>query len=459
MKHLQNTAVVLSLLTVVAVAHDHHGAHHHKRQGPGNGGPVVVAGTITVPPLASITFGMPTAPIPPSTATATPGAIPPFKGAPPLPNPAWAFTPGEWPEMDKPIDATTPQVQEWMKELEGWDIPDIKPTVDGSCVNDTAAAADAAARGWWTCGGYTRATDIVDCPDKMTWGVSFDDGPAEYSTHLLEYLASTKPNPTLATFFVVGSRVIGSPGLLINEYMAGHEISIHTWSHPHLTALTTPQIVAELGWTRKAIQSVLGVTPTTMRPPYGDIDDRVRAIALAMGMIPVIWTRVPNAAAPGGGFSFDTFDWMVAGGLVKGQDSFATFGSILGNASTLDTGFCVLQHDLYEITVDLAIGYTLEAAMSHQPAFKLEPIGQCAKIPTNNMYRESNTNQTFPYKSPPAGLSASGNSGNKSTSGNGKVAQSGNGGNGTTGTSGAIGRSVGLVVVGMAVGAVGAMTI
>jgi peptidoglycan/xylan/chitin deacetylase (PgdA/CDA1 family) len=37
--------------------------------------------------------------------------------------------------------------------------------------------------------------------------------------------------------------------------------------------LTNEQIVAELGWTRKAIQSVLGITPTTMRPPYGDIGE------------------------------------------------------------------------------------------------------------------------------------------------------------------------------------------
>lgn len=67
-----------------------------------------------------------------------------------------------------------------MKELDGFDIPDLNVT-DGTCAGSPAAAADAANRGWWTCGGYTRATDIVSCPDKLTWGMSFDDGPGPYS--------------------------------------------------------------------------------------------------------------------------------------------------------------------------------------------------------------------------------------------------------------------------------------
>lgn len=58
-----------------------------------------------------------------------------------------------------------------MTELDGWDIPDLTPTADGSCVGDPVAAAAAADRGWWTCGSYTRDTDIVACPDKNTWGV------------------------------------------------------------------------------------------------------------------------------------------------------------------------------------------------------------------------------------------------------------------------------------------------
>jgi hypothetical protein len=81
--------------------------------------------------------------------------------------------------------------------------------------------------------------------------------------------------------------------------------------------LTTEQVVAELGWARKAIKDVLGVTPTLMRPPYGDIDDRVRAISLAMGMVPVIWTST------GTGATFDTngqnpisFLWLEINNLI-----------------------------------------------------------------------------------------------------------------------------------------------
>jgi peptidoglycan/xylan/chitin deacetylase (PgdA/CDA1 family) len=198
-----------------------------------------------------------------------------------------------------------------------------------------------------------------------------------------------------STFFVVGSRVIERPQILVEEYMQGHEISVHTWSHHPLTSLTNEQIVAELGWTRKAIKSVLGVTPTTMRPPYGDIDDRVRAISLAMGMVPIIWTTTA-ASGPfdtNGQFSFFLLfrfltvnfrftDWEVAGGVVTGEQQQATFQSILGNASTIDTGFIVLQHDLFQVTVDLARGFTLQAALTHNPPFKVcfaftYPISLC----------------------------------------------------------------------------------
>jgi len=273
-----------------------------------------------------------------------------------------------------------------MKELEGVVIPNLDPTKDGSCVSDPSFAQDAANRGWWTCGGWTRPTDVVACPDKLTWGVSFDDGPSPYTPQLLKYLDE---KDIKATFFVVGSRVISRPQILLEEYMAGHEISVHTWSHHALTSLTNEEIVAELGWCREAIRRVLGVTPTTMRAPFGDIDDRVRAISLAMGLTPIIWTSTPT------GGKFDTNDWRVASGDITGPQQYQTFQNLLGNASLLETGFIVLQHDLYPETVDLAVGYTLDAALKHNPTFDLKAIGECLHLNPADMYMETTTNQTY----------------------------------------------------------------
>jgi hypothetical protein len=46
--------------------------------------------------------------------------------------------------------------------------------------------------------------------------------------NLLNFLSE---KDILATFFVVGSRVIERPTVLVEEYMRGHEVSVHTWSH------------------------------------------------------------------------------------------------------------------------------------------------------------------------------------------------------------------------------------
>jgi hypothetical protein len=90
------------------------------------------------------------------------------------------FNAGDWPTQDKVPDiselfffssgfgmlnvlADSPEVQEWLTELDGFYIPDWSPTTDGSCADDPTAAAQAAERGWWTCGGHTRPTGKLFC--------------------------------------------------------------------------------------------------------------------------------------------------------------------------------------------------------------------------------------------------------------------------------------------------------
>ncbi len=138
---------------------------------------------------------------------------------------------------------------------------------------------------------------------------------------------------------------------LIKMALTPFQLSVHTCSHPALTTLTNEQIVAELGWTRKAIKDVTSVTPITFRPPFGDIDDRVRAIARAMGMAPVIWSQAdPTHKA-------DTFDYLVAGGSDTANhtiDLFRTSLSLIEQNTT--SGVITLEHDLFQESVDLAIG-------------------------------------------------------------------------------------------------------
>ncbi|KAL1684082.1 carbohydrate esterase family 4 protein [Schizophyllum commune] len=375
-----------------------------------------------VPALASIFSGMSSGTTWGASTTYTPGATAPVSGAPAIPS-AFVFQQGDWPPQDQVPPTDSDEVKQWLKELDGFNIPDIA-TTDGTCAGSPDAASDAEARGWWTCGGHTRDTDITACEEKMHWGVSFDDGPARFSAKVLKYLDE---NQLHATFFVVGSRVIERPEILLEEYMSGHDISVHTWSHRPLTSLTTEQVVAELGWARHAIQQVLGVTPTTMRPPYGDIDDRVRAISLAMGMVPIIWSRGST------GESFDTNDWKIAGGIVSAPESYLAFQHILGNASELDTGFIVLSHDLYEESVDMNVGYYLPAALNYNPPMTLESISQCVGIPATNMYLESNQNTTFPYTNHTSGTDVNGDgtvdndttaAGQSNTKGNGNGALS-----------------------------------
>ena len=38
----------------------------------------------------------------------------------------------------------------------------------------------------------------------------------------------------------------------------------------------------------------MGITPTTWRAPYGDVDDRIRFIAHALGLTTVLWDHVSS---------------------------------------------------------------------------------------------------------------------------------------------------------------------
>ena len=112
--------------------------------------------------------------------------------------------------------------------------------------------------------------------------MTFDDGPSPYTPALLDYLKSINEK---VTFFIVGTQVLQYPEILKRAYDEGHEIAMHSWSHHNMASLTNEQVIAELKWNEQVIKEVIGVSPRFFRPPFGNIDNRVRDIAKALGFV------------------------------------------------------------------------------------------------------------------------------------------------------------------------------
>lgn len=69
------------------------------------------------------------------------------------------------------------------------------------------------------------------------------------------------------------------------------------------------------------------------------------------------------------------------------------FQSIIDNATRLDNGFIVLEHDLYQQSTSLAIDYVLPYALS-KGDLTLEPIYQCLGQNLEDVYIETSSNTT-----------------------------------------------------------------
>ncbi|KAG0340996.1 chitin deacetylase [Podila horticola] len=141
----------------------------------------------------------------------------------------------------------------------------------------------------WACGGCS-ADDVVECPVKNEWAPTFDNGPTEATQKLLEVLRSLQAK---VTFFLVGGNVAKYPEIVQLQDHDGHHLASHSWSHTAFTTLTNEEIVAEMRWTEKAIFDATGRKVKYFRPPYGDMDNRVRFVLKKLGYTVVQWTPGP----------------------------------------------------------------------------------------------------------------------------------------------------------------------
>ncbi|MFO1183591.1 MAG: polysaccharide deacetylase family protein [Bauldia sp.] len=157
--------------------------------------------------------------------------------------------------------------------------------------------------------------------------LTFDDGPDPNLTPRL--LAVLAAEGVKATFFVLGSKTATWPNVVRAAADAGNEIGNHSWDHPPLPSLGDDAVRRQIANTDAAIQRAIGSTPRVLRPPYGSISPRVRALDSRPW---VLWYT-------------DTQDWRTHNG-----------NTTINVASATPTGSIVLMHDTQPSTVNAAEG-------------------------------------------------------------------------------------------------------
>ncbi|MBE5782071.1 MAG: polysaccharide deacetylase family protein [Clostridiales bacterium] len=92
------------------------------------------------------------------------------------------------------------------------------------------------------------------------------------------------------TFFMTGEFVLNFPESAKKIRDAGHEIGCHSLSHPHLLSYALNMRVKQVRRNVEIIQETLGVNPRLFRPPFGEFDVSISAVARAEGMEMCLWT-------------------------------------------------------------------------------------------------------------------------------------------------------------------------
>lgn len=159
---------------------------------------------------------------------------------------------------------------------------DVIPHVQGHCPQDRSTCS-------FDCYKCVSFDDAYTCPQMSQ---SFDDGPSPLTPKLLDSISYK------TTFFTLGVNVVKYPEIYHEMQEKGHLLLSHTWSHPFLPSLSNEKIIAQFEWSIWAMNATGKHLPKWYRPPYGGIDNRVRAIARQFGMQLVLW-------------DYDTFDWKL----------------------------------------------------------------------------------------------------------------------------------------------------
>ncbi|MBR5328623.1 MAG: polysaccharide deacetylase family protein [Firmicutes bacterium] len=198
----------------------------------------------------------------------------------------------------------------------------------------------------------------VERSDK-TMAISFDASWGAEHTETI--LAILEQHNVKTTFFLVNLWIEEYPEMVKAIHEKGHEIGLHSATHPKFTELSQSQITKELTANQAAIEKLTGQKPTIFRPPFGDYNSDVIATVSGLGITSVQW-------------SIDSLDWQ---GLTAQEIA----DRILKDAAP---GAIVLLHNNGDHTAE-ALELFLPALLNE--GYTIIPVGE---LISENGYTDNN---------------------------------------------------------------------
>ena len=124
---------------------------------------------------------------------------------------------------------------------------------------------------------------------KMELALTFDDGPLAKNTP--QVLSILKKNNIKATFFLLGENMYGNEKIIKQIIADGHEIVLHTYSHPNFYKCSEEEIRKEIDMNLDLLQKIANYKPKIIRPPYGIVTKSFLKIAQQKKLTIISWSN------------------------------------------------------------------------------------------------------------------------------------------------------------------------
>ena len=165
-------------------------------------------------------------------------------------------------------------------------------------------------------------------------------------------LAVLKEYEVQATFFLTNIWLEDYPEMAQKIAADGHEIAMHSVSHPHMNNLPPEEVLTELAGNQKMITEITGYQPKLFRFPFGEYNNQNVILVREQGYAPIQW-------------SIDSLDW---------KEMLSKDDIVRRVTDNLHNGAIILCHNNGQWTAEAIaeiIPYALEKGYSFLPIGKM----------------------------------------------------------------------------------------